>query len=96
MLEKINEHKGLEGYYETVPKTICSKCRWVYLIDDHPGFQDECDMPKVTTCCRVTNLVIRPKCHEVNINGNCLYYERRKRTPWYKILGEFLMGGYGP
>ena len=104
MLEKINIHKGLEGYYETdlgqvVPKTICNKCRWCYLF--------ECDMPKVTTRCRVTNLELRPKCHEINTNGNCPYYERRerkhlfmdknnKRIPWYKPLLELLEGGYGP
>ena len=28
MLEKINTHKGLEGYYETVLKMICKKCKW--------------------------------------------------------------------
>ena len=96
MLEKINEHKGLEGYYETdsgqvVPKTICNKCRWFYSM-----FVPECSAPKVTTRCRVTNEKLRPECHEINTNGNCPYYERRKRDPWYKILWEVLMGGYGP
>ncbi len=96
MLKKINAHKGLEGYYKTdsgqvVPKTICEKCRWLY-----PLLVSECNMPKVTTRCRVTNSKLRPKCHEVNTNGNCPYYERCKPIPWYKILGDFLMGGYGP